>query len=337
VLPAVVLASALLLGIWGYNRLASAQHRAEASEHRLHIAQAVIDSLQANNLTPVMQNLLEEVAREASGRSGRTLSDTTLARIAALSHALKPYRLLENDTVTEQPVSAGRGRLLQALVLLRLHPETFAHIRRTADFSYADLRGASLQATDLRGINLYGARLKNAVLDSAFLHGADLRKCALWGVQLNGATLDSADLRHTDARWAQLNGSFFRGANLDGANLAFSQWRNAQGQGASMQWAQAQGALFAGATLNKVNGTGTFFDKADFRNANLEEADVRRCRMTDADFSGARLNRTLVDPDWFEKLNAWHVPGAAALQERFAVAQDTTGASKEPVYRLFSR
>ena len=83
----------------------------------------------------------------------------------------------------------------------------------------ADLRETDLRRLDLSGANLRHAWLnsvdfRNTILDSADLRGANLNRSVLWHTSLQNADLRGANLSDTDCWCAS-----FRGANLAGADL----------------------------------------------------------------------------------------------------------------------
>jgi len=83
----------------------------------------------------------------------------------------------------------------------------------------ANLEGAYLDATDLRGANLLGARLRGAYLCWADLFGADLRSTDLRGACLWGTDLSGADLYGAYLYGAQLIGTDLRNARLTGSRV----------------------------------------------------------------------------------------------------------------------
>jgi excisionase family DNA binding protein len=86
----------------------------------------------------------------------------------------------------------------------------------------ATLRGAHLEAADLRGAELSGANLRRAKLKNADLNGAVLLNAQLRGARLKGtvfykaymvgAELQGTDLRNADLRLANLSGADLGGA-----------------------------------------------------------------------------------------------------------------------------
>lgn len=119
--------------------------------------------------------------------------------------------------------------LKAALEAHRLWLETKGAAGARADLAGACLRGLSLWRADLREAVLAGADLGGAVLDharlcDASLKGARLVGASLWQADLSRADVSDADaggakLDHAVLRGATFRGTSFRGASLWGAHL----------------------------------------------------------------------------------------------------------------------
>jgi uncharacterized protein YjbI with pentapeptide repeats len=126
-----------------------------------------------------------------------------------------------------------------------------------ADFSFAQVQGASLVGARAPGASFGETQLQGANLDQAQLQGASLMQTHLQGASLNGTQLQGA--------WSffvHLQGAFLYGAQLQGAWL-----HSAQLQGANLDQAQLQGAW-----LYEPRLEGAFAAVADAR---LEGASLR--------------------------------------------------------------
>lgn len=171
----------------------------------------------------LMGNLLDALDSELKddiGQQGvRDLSPQLIGRIIALSGGLKPYRYLDNDSLIQKEISPERGQLLLSIISSEVDNGTLRRIFQTADFSFAELGGATLAGEFLEGINLREADLSKANLNGARMQGADLNKADLSGAILAGADLRKANLSDTDLRETFITDVDFRGASLYGADL----------------------------------------------------------------------------------------------------------------------
>ncbi len=322
-------------GLYVYRQQASFKMHIQQQDKKLREMTTLVEAVGKNELEPIMRSLLEDVGDELKRHPGRRLSDSTIARIAALSITFKPYKFMEGDSLSEKPWSPERGHLLQALILMHIDTGSFAKIMRKTLFVGADLRGADLKGLDLSGINLRGANLKKADLSGANLKGAILAETNLWGAILNKATLSYSDLKAADLSWAQLNEAVIRVSNLNGANLSNAQLRKSDLDSTTLRWAQSGGALFNEANLMRTNFAGTNLSKVNFNQANLRDSDLRKINLSEADLVGAILNKALVDQNWIEKLKVWRPIGLKELQEAYSVVNDSIDKiDKRAIYRL---
>ncbi|MBD3237230.1 MAG: hypothetical protein GF330_11030 [Candidatus Eisenbacteria bacterium] len=152
--------------------------------------------------------------------------DQTVLDAWALFHQVKEIR--------------GEGGREQALETLADNGESLAGI---------DVCGAQFPDLDLPG-----ADLGHACLDSVWAFEADLRGARMHRVSAVGAILTRATLEDAVLRRARLQGASFEYANLSGANL----W------GADLSDARLAGAKLVGSYLGQVD-----FSGADLRNCDL--------------------------------------------------------------------
>jgi uncharacterized protein YjbI with pentapeptide repeats len=174
----------------------------------------------------------------------------------------------------------------------------------------ANLRGADLSAAKLRGSNLGGACLCEAVLGRADLTDAVLGNADLAGARFAGATLTGADWLETKLAGvdfssavlgqcnllkADLRGTRFAGADLTKANVVECALDGADFSGALLEGTtfvgcKGEGVSFRGARLRHgVLVHGSAFERADFRDADMEKANLRGTALTGARFDRANL------------------------------------------------
>jgi uncharacterized protein YjbI with pentapeptide repeats len=334
VLVGVLLLGGIVNGFMLYRRDESFNLQIQTQDKKMEEMKAMLASLTKSDLEPLLHSMLEDIDKELKRNPGRTLSDSTIDRIATLSFAFKPFNYIKDDSLSKQACSPERGQLLQALVLMNIDSGTFTRIKRNTLFAWADLRKKDLRGFDLSGINLMEANLDGADLSGTNLKGADMREANLWGANLNRADLSGTDLKRADLRWAQLNEANLTLANLNGANLSNAQLIKADLTGASFQRAQSAGALLNQAILTNAGLAGTNLSKANLRQAELTETDLRSVNLSEADVVGVTINRTIVSKNWPDKMKEWQPMGMKELQELYTVVNDTADKFKSPLYRL---
>jgi uncharacterized membrane protein len=185
----------------------------------------------------IMQAVNEELKDKPTTpyHKDRKLSPQLIARIAALSHSLKPYRYLDGDTLIAEPLSPERGQLLLNIVYLKLDStETLREVFDNSTFEFADLKearlssvnligcnliGADLTGADLTGANLTGANLANTNLTGSYLMNTNFRESHLFDTNFSEADLTEADLRGAILVLAKLSGAELKGAILKGVDL----------------------------------------------------------------------------------------------------------------------
>ncbi len=322
-------------GLIVYRQNESFKLQIQNQDKKVQEMAALVEYVKENDLEPLMLSILDDVKEELKRNPRRTLSDTMITRIAALSFAFKSYKYIEHDTLSNQESSPDRGQLLQALILMNIDSSSFAKIKKNAVFARADLRGANLKGGDMSGINLKGANLRGADLSGANLKGANLEGANLWEVNLNQANLSGTNLKKTDLRWAHLNKAILTLSNLNGANLQNAQLIKADFNTAMFQWAQLDGALFNEANLSSVDFTGTNFTKVNLSKANLSRADLRKVNLSEADLGGAQFFKAVVDKNWLEDLQKWQPTGLKELLENYTIVNDTANKFQTPMYRLY--
>lgn len=193
--------------------------------------------------------------------------------------------------------------------------------RRNLESGRADLSGARLNYSFLRGANLGRVDLTGANLSRADLRGADLSFATLSRATLRGATIREADLGRADLDEADLSEADLKGANLSGADL----------EGANLAGANLTGAFLSAADLTRVNLTGAnlsgaFLNKADlFSESHVRErpfvsrADLRGTDLhIGANLTGAFLNAA--------DLTGADLTGARVTQQQWEKAKSLQGA-----------
>lgn len=181
----------------------------------------------------IMGEVLSDINNELNSKENikRSLSSPLIGRIISLSNAMKPYRYLENDSLTQNPSSPERGQLLVSLVESDIDSiQTQFEILHKSNFSYSDLRNADLCENNLNGIKLNNAyfsesnvcnvKLQNAKLENiyafksdfshTYFNGANIKNssfinCYFWGSDLRGIDFTGVDLSKSDLMKAKFD------------------------------------------------------------------------------------------------------------------------------------
>lgn len=174
----------------------------------------------------------------------------------------------------------------------------------------ANLRGANLRGARLRGANLGGAALSDAVLERVDLTDGILSRAELGGARFAGATLTGVDWLDAKPGAVDLSGAVLRQCNLMKLDLRGARFVGADLSDANLIECDLDGADFSRAMLHKTTFVrcrgervsfrdahfrqgiivhGSAFPGADFRDADMERANVRGTALAGARFDRANL------------------------------------------------
>jgi uncharacterized protein YjbI with pentapeptide repeats len=277
-----------------------------------------LDSVSQGSLMTRMNKVLERVEEEADQNEDNTLSEKSIAEIAALGSSLKPYWHYQKDSLYGKRLSPERGQLLLALSLIEMDSASFAKIKKKVSFSNAFIANGDLSNVDLSGIDLNNANLQEIDLSKANLKGANLREAFLFKATMEETNLNLADMRRANVRWAKMNNVSLEGANLDGAEFSNSIMTNANLKGANIHWSNLDGALLNNADLSGCDLRGTSMMRTNLSNAKITEASILGGDMTDATLLGLKT-----DSGWISNLTHWSVTGAEEVLMLYKTVTDT--------------
>ena len=173
----------------------------------------------------LMDNMLKEINDEIARNPQNKLNDATAGRLIALSKILKPYRYLENDSLTKHIVSPERGYLLISLLETGINLRSSARSRSNGilierlDFTYSELRNIALRKADLIEIDLSFADLRNSSFNGTDFEKAKLHKAAISNTDLSYTSFKEADLSNANLQNAILDHANFQKANLSVTDL----------------------------------------------------------------------------------------------------------------------
>jgi uncharacterized protein YjbI with pentapeptide repeats len=269
---------------------------------------------------------------EGTDLHGATLTGAVLTRANLAGANLVGAKLalanLGGANLTGADVSGETDLAGAVLVKADLSHAKFAGAKLTgaylgeAKFDQTDLRGASAAGltflkSDLRGLLLGGADLRDCVFIEAVLDGIDFTRAVLQGAvmvtvsakgctfrgaklpglvvvkdsTLEGSSFAGADLSRALLRSTNLAGADFSDAVLTGADLSESDLT-----GASFEHAVAQGARFSKSNLSRANLKradlmDAILERAKLRGASLESANLFRADMLKADVDSGTITK----------------------------------------------
>lgn len=198
---------------------------------------------------------------------------------------------------------------------------------RTAEATYANLRGANLERSRLSGIQamkadftdatmrackLVRANLKQAIMDNVDLGGADLSGADLSGASLKDAVLIGAKTDMWRTAQTNLTGVLTdRAAGTDVTTLPYGEMLHDHAKWVDSLGREGKPSVFdkadlralqqiRGLNLAALSAKGAVFYGLDMRDvqlqgAHLENADLRNCDLRGADLRGARLAEARLD------------------------------------------
>ncbi len=222
-----------------------------------------------------MSNIMDKLDLELRSNPDRTLSEPLIGRIVSLTQSMRPYRYLENDSLTPRQLSPERGQLLFSLINSDLDQRTYDKIFARANFNYADLREANFSEAYLRGAQLAHSSFSNANFNYADLTNADLR----------GAYLEKATFRNT----------LMDGVNLSDANLHESR----------MEHISMHDGNLSNADLREI------YLEGDFTGTNLQNVKLKDASLVDVNLEGCYFKSL----GWIDSLRFLDVKGLRFVRE----------------------
>ncbi|MBD2571168.1 pentapeptide repeat-containing protein [Anabaena lutea] len=153
-----------------------------------------------------------------------------------------------------------------------------------------NLAGAKLQRVDLRGSDLSGANLREVDFSEAQLDGAKLIGSNLYESNLFKASLRGANLSRSNLNFANLYGVNLLSANLFGASLRSANLQAANLYKANLQQANLKAANLSSAKLFLANLQGAKLGKTNLHLAGLIAANLQGANLNGANLQGANLN-----------------------------------------------
>ena len=185
---------------------------------------------------------------------------------------------------------------------------------RGANFTMANMAGATLRKVDLRPGQIMSVRKTQVTKDVNFSHA-----------NLERADFSNTDLSHANLRNVKANGAMFRDSNLYSVNLS-----GADLTGADLSGSRMKGVILAGARLIRANLANCDLSEANLRNVDLSTCDTTNTNLQDALYRSA--GSTLPDDveATFQAHSQWIVSngaegGRASFRDETLIDMDFSG------------
>lgn len=139
-----------------------------------------------SNLVFLFSNIMDALDKELQDSDERKLTPQLISRIISLSQRLKPYRFLENDSLTVNEISPERGQLFTNLVKSEIHEESLNVILKEGNFQYTELTGIEFSSVSLNNIDFSNSRFQEVEFNNV-----EFNECIFENMSTNDIELDS--------------------------------------------------------------------------------------------------------------------------------------------------
>ncbi len=190
----------------------------EKQNFRLDQQTNLVEAERRGSLVFVMSSLMDEMTEERRMYGG-DISDGLSARIISLTQALRPYRFLENDVLTEQPLSPEKGQLFINLLESNISTNSKDIILEKGNFSNTDLMGANIRLVNTQKFQFQGSRVSNAKIFNCNFSNLEGDALDFENSWLEANTFDKSTLMNASFRNASVFNSSFKASDLSNTNF----------------------------------------------------------------------------------------------------------------------
>ncbi|MEM6685187.1 MAG: pentapeptide repeat-containing protein, partial [Bacteroidota bacterium] len=151
-----------------------------------------------SSLVFLMNNVLDKMDEELKDtlNKDRNLSDQLIGRIVSLSKSLKPYKYLENDSLS-MTLSPERGQLLVNLMKANLGFTTYNKIFENGDFSYSELNNISFFNNFFGDINLSNSKFTNVEFNDCKFSASNFSNSIISNLSFQESTIYHIDVSNS--------------------------------------------------------------------------------------------------------------------------------------------
>ncbi len=169
-----------------------------------------------------LSSVFDAIDKQGKNGNGEiVLNNSIIARVVGLTHALKPYRILEADgELSETSYSPERTQLLLFLLNSNISKSSLSKVYDRSDFSGCDLRNTSLTRKYLVGINLSHSNFENSELHSSNFDEADLTGVNFKNISFSNGSMRNAIITDANLEDAKIKRVAINGVDFDSAKNA---------------------------------------------------------------------------------------------------------------------
>ena len=275
----------------------------------------------------LLSQLFAHIDQELIGNTTRSLSPSTIKRIALLSDTFEEDNCFyEDQDSLSVHFNVERGLLLKTLLALELDSITFDSIKEQTTFALADLKKAELSDVNLDGIDLECANLREANLSGSSLRYSNLRGASLRGTNIESADFSFSQLNRIDLSWSNMVGSIFRDVLMRGTHMTGASAKKARITNSDLRYSYMHGALFNNANLDSTDVFTTDLTNVNFSGTSLVNAKFKRSNLVGAIFDRSNLETAYFDEtvvgnaEWIDRLETDQVEGVGHVRSHHAMS-----------------
>ncbi len=288
----------------------------------------LLDSERISSLVFLMSNILDKLDDEIKDQSNLSnekgpdnefkykISNGLIGRIVALSRALKPYKVLKNDSLGAIRLSPERAQLFISLINSPIDSTSLKKIWGNGDFSFADigkidiedinlskikLTGSNLSESNLKNVNFSGADLSNATMFRSTFHNIDFRKSVLVGTNFVASaflTVDfseaiihsSTNIKHTNILKSYFNNTDLTGVSFEDTKMISVSFQNSSLWDTKFSDSELKHLYFFNSDLLGANFNNSYLEFVSYKNANIMHVTFNNSEIKDIELDGALID-----------------------------------------------
>ncbi|WP_162306908.1 pentapeptide repeat-containing protein [Winogradskyella ouciana] len=194
----------------------------DTQNKNIELQSNLLDADRKSSLNILFNSLIDKIDEELTNQKdskSKSLSQNTLNRAIALSHAFKPYNFLSNSKNEQTYLSPERGQLLLFLINSDLSKETLRIIFRKGNFNYSDLEGVTIE-NKILDIDLSFPSFNKAKLNNVIFKSTNLNYTTFILTEIQESLFHHNTLTNTNFENSKIHFSTFIGCRFNNVNFA---------------------------------------------------------------------------------------------------------------------